>query len=108
MYTKKSFILSDSHQKAELIAEMNKTLPSFRNGYAYDFELSNGRNYLDAVRDQWADMGFCFRLVIHGSLRTGSYLRFSRDRRRENPKIVVKMTGSQAIGDKQVSKAFVL
>ena len=56
MYTKKSFILSDSHQKAELIAEMNKTLPQFRNGYAYDFELSNGRNYLDAVRDQWIDM----------------------------------------------------
>ena len=53
MYTKKSFILSDSHQKAELIAEMNKTMPQFRNGYAYDFELSNGRNYLDAVRDQW-------------------------------------------------------
>ena len=53
MYTKKSFILSDSHQKAEVIAEMNKTMPQFRNGYAYDFELSNGRNYLDAVRDQW-------------------------------------------------------
>ena len=56
MYTKKSFILSDSHQKAELIAEMNKTLPQFRNGYAYDFELSNGRNYLDAVKDQWTAM----------------------------------------------------
>ena len=58
MYTKKSFILSDSHQKAELIAEMNKTMPHFRNGYAYDFELSNGRNYLDAVKDQWTAMRF--------------------------------------------------
>ena len=52
MFTKKSFILSDTNQKAELTAEMSKTLPSFRNGYAYDFEVSNGRNYLDAVRDQ--------------------------------------------------------
>ena len=29
-----------------------KTHPKFRNGYSYDFELSNGRNYLDAERDQ--------------------------------------------------------
>ena len=45
---------------------------------------------------------------VHLSLNTGSYLRFSRDRKRKNPKIVVKLTGSQAIGDKQVSKAYVL
>ena len=49
-----------------------------------------------------------FGHVVYKSLLIGSYLRFSRDRRRDNPKIVVKMTGSQAIGDKQVSKAFVL
>ena len=86
LFTKKSFILSDTIQKAELIDEIEKALPKFRNGYSYEFELSNGRNYLDA----------------------GSYLRFSRDRRRENPKIIVKLTGTQAIGDKQISNAIVL
>ena len=64
MFTKKSFILSDTNQKAELTAELSKTLPSFRNGYAYDIEVSNGRNYLDAVRDQWMNMGTFYKTPL--------------------------------------------
>ena len=46
-------VKSSSHQ--------HENPPKFRNGYSYDFELSNGRNYLDAERDQWTNKLFYVR-----------------------------------------------